>query len=125
MRCHQALAQATERHQDRDLVRVIAVDRALRGFAFVLHFADMAQTDFERLTRIILDEFGRVHERFDDHDDRFDHIDDKFANVRADLKQLRSELDDLSEKVDNILGYRKEIDHALERISAIEKKLAA
>ena len=33
------------------------------------------------------------------------------------------ELDDLSEKVDNILGYRKEIDHALERIGAIEKHL--
>jgi hypothetical protein len=26
-------------------------------------------------------------------------------------------------KVENILGYRKEIDHALERIAAIEKHL--
>ena len=44
-------------------------------------------------------------------------------SIRAELKSIRSELNDLTEKVDNILGYRKEIDHALERIAAIEKHL--
>jgi predicted component of type VI protein secretion system len=33
------------------------------------------------------------------------------------LHTIRTELDDLQEKVDNITGYRKEIDHALERIA--------
>jgi hypothetical protein len=36
---------------------------------------------------------------------------------------MRSGLDDIAEKVDNITGYRKEIDHALERIGAIETYL--
>jgi hypothetical protein len=43
--------------------------------------------------------------------------------VRSDVKAIRKELDELKEKVDNITGYRKEIDHALERIAAIEKHL--
>jgi hypothetical protein len=33
------------------------------------------------------------------------------------------ELDDLSEKFANVSGFRKEIDHALERIAAVEKHL--
>jgi hypothetical protein len=32
-------------------------------------------------------------------------------------------LDDLSARFENVLGFRKEIDHALERIAAIEKHL--
>ena len=45
--------------------------------------------------------------------------------------ELRKELDELKEHVDAIAGFRKEIDHALERIAAteqhlgIEKKIAA
>lgn len=35
----------------------------------------------------------------------------------------RRDLDDLYERVKNITGYRKEIDHAFERIAAIEKHL--
>lgn len=90
----------------------------------------MAQTDMERFTRLMLDEFGRVHERFDKHDERFNAIDQRFDNVerelhtiRAELKSIRTELDDLRENVDNVTGYRKEIDHALERIAEIEKHL--
>jgi predicted nucleic acid-binding Zn-ribbon protein len=83
----------------------------------------MAQTDIERLSHLMLDEFGRVHKRFDEHDDRFDQLDAELINIRASLKQLRTELDDLRDKVDNITGYRKEIDHALERIATIEKYL--
>jgi hypothetical protein len=36
---------------------------------------------------------------------------------------LRRHLDDLIEKVENVSGFRKEIDHALERIAGIEKHL--
>jgi septal ring factor EnvC (AmiA/AmiB activator) len=83
----------------------------------------MAQTDLERFTRLVLDEFKSVHARLDKHDERFDSIDAALANLRAELKDIRVELDELHEKVGNMLGYRKEIDHALERIAAIEKRL--
>jgi hypothetical protein len=45
--------------------------------------------------------------------------------LRAELKSIRTDLDDLAEKVENILGYRKEIDHLLERATALEKKLTS
>jgi DNA repair exonuclease SbcCD ATPase subunit len=43
--------------------------------------------------------------------------------IRTELKEIREELDELQEKVGNVSGFRKEIDHALERIAAIEKQL--
>jgi len=43
----------------------------------------------------------------------------------AQIKSVRSDLNELAQKVDNILGYRREIDHLLERVTALEKKLAA
>ena len=45
------------------------------------------------------------------------------APIRAELKSIRRDLDDLREKVENVIGFQKEIDHALERIAAIEKHL--
>jgi hypothetical protein len=48
---------------------------------------------------------------------------EELRGVRTDVKAIRSELDELRDKVDNIAGYRKEIDHALERIAAIRKHL--
>jgi septal ring factor EnvC (AmiA/AmiB activator) len=48
---------------------------------------------------------------------------DELTPIRADLKAIRDELDDLRERVENVSGYRKEIDHALERIAAIEKRV--
>jgi hypothetical protein len=48
---------------------------------------------------------------------------EELRGVRSDVKAIRSELDELRDKVDNIAGYRKEIDHALERIAAIRKHL--
>jgi tetrahydromethanopterin S-methyltransferase subunit G len=105
-------------------------DPSCRQLRDVLYCTPMAQTDFERFTRLMLDEFGRVHERFDKHDERFDRIDarltnhdQRFDNIDRELHSIRTELDDLHEKVDNITGYRKEIDHALGRIAAIEQHL--
>ena len=48
---------------------------------------------------------------------------EQVAGIERDLKTIRRELNDLAEKIENIAGYRKEIDHALERIAAIEKHL--
>src|SRR5262249_16202915 len=59
----------------------------------------MAHTEIERLSRLMLDEFKRVHKRLDEQQERFDHIDDTLASARAELKQLRTELENLKEKV--------------------------
>jgi hypothetical protein len=48
---------------------------------------------------------------------------DELAPIRSELKSIRRDLDDLREKVENVIGFQKEIDHALERIAAIEKHL--
>ena len=48
---------------------------------------------------------------------------DELAPIRSELKSIRGDLDDLREKVENVIGFQKEIDHALERIAAIEKHL--
>jgi uncharacterized membrane protein len=45
------------------------------------------------------------------------------AYILSELKALRDDLDALREQVQNITGYRKEIDHALDRIAAIERHL--
>jgi hypothetical protein len=48
-------------------------------------------------------------------------LNEEIAPVRSELRLIRDELDDLSEAFGNVSGFRKEIDHALERIAAIEK----
>jgi chromosome segregation ATPase len=83
----------------------------------------MAQTDLERFTRLVLDEFKSVHTKLDKHDERLDSMDQRLGNIERELRSIRTDLDVLHEKVENVLGYRKEIDHALERIAAIEKRL--
>ena len=45
----------------------------------------------------------------------------ELREVQSELTALRTQLYDLSEKADNSTGYRKEIDHALERIAAVER----
>ena len=44
-------------------------------------------------------------------------------DIRAELTSIRRDLEALTDKVDNIGGLPKEIDHALERIVAIERHL--
>ena len=48
-------------------------------------------------------------------------IADALTPIRAELKAIRLYLDDLRAKVENVSGFRKEIDHALERIAVIKK----
>jgi methyl-accepting chemotaxis protein len=46
-----------------------------------------------------------------------------FRDIRSELKDIRHRLDTLESAVQNISGYAKEIDHLIERVSAIEKHL--
>jgi plasmid replication initiation protein len=46
-----------------------------------------------------------------------------FADIRTEIKSIRERLDALDSAVKNISGYAKEIDHLIERVSAIEKHL--
>ena len=46
-----------------------------------------------------------------------------FADIRAELKDIRLRLDALELAVQNVSGFAKEIDHLIERVSAIEQHL--
>ena len=46
-----------------------------------------------------------------------------FADIRAELKDIRERLDALELAVQNISGFAKEIDHLIERVSAIEQHI--
>ena len=83
-----------------------------RGFAAV---AD----DIAKLDRRV----ARVEERVVRLDERLVGLDERVANIERELSGIRRDLDQLSDKVDNTTGYRKEIDHALERIARIERHL--
>jgi DNA helicase HerA-like ATPase len=84
-------------------------------YSSIAALLEATHTSFVCLPRFLKDE-RRIDSRLTSHDQRFDNID-------RELHSIRTELDDLHEKVGNITGYRKEIDHALERIAAIEQHL--
>ena len=46
-----------------------------------------------------------------------------FADIRAELKDIRQRIDAVELAVQNISGFAKEIDHLIERVSAIEQHL--
>ena len=46
-----------------------------------------------------------------------------FREIHAELADIRRDVEELKSRADNSAGYSKEIDHALERIAAIEKHL--
>ena len=48
---------------------------------------------------------------------------ENFRALRAEVADVRRDLEEMKSRVANISGYGKEIDHALERIVAIEKHL--
>jgi chromosome segregation ATPase len=71
----------------------------------------------------IRSEIGDIRNTMATKDDVRAIVRDELKSVRSELKEIRDEFDDLSEKVENVSGFRKEIDHALERIAAIERQL--
>jgi hypothetical protein len=74
-----------------------------------------------------LKELGEMLTHVVDHmatkDDVRAIVRDELVPIRSELKSIRGDLDDLKEKFENVIGFQKEIDHALERIAAIEKHL--
>jgi septation ring formation regulator EzrA len=50
-------------------------------------------------------------------------VEARLTSIESELRLIRRDLDDLRERVENVIGFRKEIDHALERVAAIEKHL--
>ena len=50
-------------------------------------------------------------------------LDDRLLPLSRELQSIRRDLGDLAAKVHNVMGFAKDIDHALERIAAIEKHL--
>jgi predicted nucleic acid-binding Zn-ribbon protein len=83
----------------------------------------MAETDLERFSRIVLDEFKRVHDRFERVEMRLDSIDQRLTNIEHEITAIHRRLEALDEIIDSHSGYAKEIDHLLKRITAIEKHL--
>src|SRR5262245_1612300 len=56
-------------------------------------------------------------------EERIASIEGELKSIRRDLNQLANDIDDLVEKYKTAAGFRKEIDHALERIAAVEEHL--
>jgi hypothetical protein len=50
-------------------------------------------------------------------------VETRLASIETELRSSPRDLDDLQGGYENVSGFRKEIDHALERIAAIEKRL--
>jgi hypothetical protein len=50
-------------------------------------------------------------------------IREELKEIRSEVASIRRDLERLTANVANVIGYRKEIDHALERIAAIEQHL--
>ena len=46
-----------------------------------------------------------------------------FREIHVELADIRRDLEEMKSRVTNVTGYGKEIDHALERIAAIERHL--
>lgn len=86
----------------------------------VLYFHDMAAKE------TTLKELGEMLTHVVDHmatKDDIATLAGQLTSMERELKAIRGDLDDLREKVENVSGFRKEIDHALERVAAIEKHL--
>lgn len=75
----------------------------------MLYCTHMAEFDFERFAKVVLEEFKGLNERFD--------------SVDGELRDIRKRLDGLEDAADNASGFAKEIDHLLKRLVAIQKHL--
>jgi chromosome segregation ATPase len=84
-------------------------------------FADL-ENKMDRGFAAVADDIADIKSKMATKDD-IANLGGQLASVERELKSIRRDLDDLREKVENVSGFQKEIDHALERITAIEKHL--
>jgi chromosome segregation ATPase len=108
----------------------------------VVYSPHMAQKKSAKPPKATLDKILSTMERgFASSDRKFTALAEDIADIKAELKgditalggqltgiegvlkEIRRDLDDLQDKFENVSGFRKEIDHALKRIAAIEKHL--
>jgi hypothetical protein len=80
------------------------------------------------------DDLAAANQKIDDlkteMSDQFEHVDKQFAATNDRLRDISSEIAVIHRRVERLdelgasnAGFSKEIDHALERIAAIEKHL--
>jgi archaellum component FlaC len=81
------------------------------------------EKDFERFTRVVLDEFKRLHERLDAIDDRFGRVEPRRADIETELTAIIRRLNALEEAVGSNSGYIKEVDDIRSRVRDIENHL--
>ena len=81
------------------------------------------EADFDRLAKIVIDEFKNVHNRFDAIEERFNTVDSSFAHLHAELASIVRQLDVLEDAVGSLKGFAKEIDDIRDRVRDIEKHL--
>jgi hypothetical protein len=93
--------------------------RATRGKATL----DTILSTMERGFAAVAGDIADIKSTMATKDDVRAIVAEELAPIHAELKSIRRDLDDLREKVENVVGFRKEIDHALDRIAAIEKHL--
>ena len=82
----------------------------------------------EMLTHVVehmatKEDVARIDLRLDKVENRLERVETRLSSIESELASIRRELDDLREKFENVSGFRKEIDHALERVAEIEKHL--
>ena len=73
--------------------------------------------------RACSDEYRELKSFRQEFNDFRDATRQNFREVHAELADIRRDVEELKSRADNSAGYSKEIDHALERIAAIEKHL--
>lgn len=88
--------------------------------------AQSLDAKLNHLTRLVEKGFAAVATdigRLPRRNDVRDIVREETKDIREEVASIRRDLEELTRKVDNIVGLPKEIDHALERIAAIEKHL--
>jgi chromosome segregation ATPase len=87
-----------------------------RGFASVA-------SDLETANEKIGDLKTEMMEQFEHVDKQFGAADDRLREISSELAAIHRRLERLEEQGASTAGFAREIDHALERIAAIEKHL--
>ena len=77
-------------------------------------------SEFIRDHMVTKDEFQEMRVSFGR---RFDGIEADLAQIKTELRDIRRRLEVLEEQYKNIRGVTKEIDHLLQRVAIIEKRL--